>query len=124
MIEWFSIFGVHPNHLGVSQGALVVKKLPANAGDIKDVGSIPGSGRSPGDGNGNLLQYSCLKDPTDRGAWQATVLGVTQNWTQLKRLSTHVPTLYLVTLGGPSLLEIPEAKTEDLQKDHVPCLPA
>ena len=90
MIERFSIFGVHPNHLGVSQVALVVKKLPANAGDVKDVGSILGSGRSHGDGNGNLLQYSCLKDPTDRGAWQATVLGVTQNWTQLKRLSMHV----------------------------------
>ena len=84
MIEWFSIFGVHPNHLGVSRVALVVKNLPASAGDVKDVGSVPVSGRSPGEGNGNLLQYSCLKNPTDRGAWRATVHGVTQNQTQLK----------------------------------------
>ncbi len=48
--------------------ALVVKNLPANAGDV---GSIPGSGRSPGEGNGNPLQYSCLENPMDGGAWQA-----------------------------------------------------
>jgi len=53
--------------------ALVVKNLPANAGDIREVGSIPGSGRSPGEGHGNPLQYSCLENPMDRGAWQATV---------------------------------------------------
>ena len=47
--------------------------MPANARDKRDVGSIPGSGRSPGEGNGNLLQYSCLENPTDRGAWQAAV---------------------------------------------------
>ena len=52
----------------------VVKNLPANAGDIRDVGSILGSGRSPGGGHGNLLQCSCLEHPMDRGAWQATVL--------------------------------------------------
>ena len=55
--------------------ALVVKNSPANSGDIKDKGSIPGSGRSPGDGNGSPLQYSCLKNPMDTGAWQATVFG-------------------------------------------------
>ena len=54
----------------------MVKNLPANAGDIRDEGSIPGLGRSPGGGNGNLLQYSCLENPMDRGAWQATVHGV------------------------------------------------
>ena len=54
-------------------GMLVVKNLSANAGDIRDVGSIPGLGRSPGGGHGNPLQYSCLENPTDRGAWQATV---------------------------------------------------
>ena len=48
----------------------VVKNLPANAGDSRDVGSIPESGRSPGVGNGNPLQYSCLENSTDRGAWQ------------------------------------------------------
>ena len=54
--------------LGASQVALVVKNLPVNAGDIRDVESIPGSGRSPGEGNGNPLQYSCLENPMDRGA--------------------------------------------------------
>ena len=51
--------------------ALVVKNLPANGGNVRDVDSIPGSGRSPGGGHGNLLQYSCLENPMDRGAWQA-----------------------------------------------------
>ena len=65
-------------------------KIPlANAGDIRDTGSIPGSGRSPGGGHGNLLQYSCLQNPKDRGAWQATVHGVTKSWTRLKRFSTE-----------------------------------
>ena len=59
--------------LGASQVLLVVKKPPANAGDIRDLGSIPGSGRSPGGGHGNPLQYSCLENPMDRGAWRATV---------------------------------------------------
>ena len=52
-------------------------------GDIRVVGSIPGLGRSPGEGNGSPLQYSCLKDPMDRGAWQATVHGVTESQTRL-----------------------------------------
>ena len=54
--------------LWASQVVLVVKNLPASAGDIKDAGSIPGLGRSPGGGNGNPLQYSCLENPTDRGS--------------------------------------------------------
>ena len=54
----------------------MVKNPPANARDIKDVGSIPGSGKSLGEGNGNPLQYSCLENPTDRGAWQAIGYGV------------------------------------------------
>ena len=62
-----------------SQVALVVKNPPANAGDIGDTGSIPGSGRSPGEGNGNPLQYSCLENHMDRGAWQVTVHGVTES---------------------------------------------
>ena len=63
---------------------VLVKNPPANAGDIRDAGSVPGLGRSPGGGNGNLLQYSCLGKPMDRGAWQATVQeGVTRSWTQL-----------------------------------------
>ena len=56
-----------------SQVALVVKNLPANAGDKREVGLIPGSGRSLGGGHGNPLQYSCLKNHMERGAWQATV---------------------------------------------------
>ena len=72
-----------------SQVALVVKNLPANAGNIRDLGSIPGLGRSPGGGHGNPLQYSCLENLMDRGAWQATVHRVTQSQTLLKRLSTH-----------------------------------
>ena len=59
--------------LWAPQVALVVKSLPASAGDKRDVGLIPGSGRSPGGGHGNPLQYSCLENPMDRGAWQATV---------------------------------------------------
>ena len=69
------------------QVALAVKNLPANAGDIRDMGSISGSGRSPGEGNGNPLQYSCLGNPMDRGTWQATVHGVAKNQTRLKLLS-------------------------------------
>ena len=65
----------------------VVKNLPANAGDVRDSGLIPGLGSSPGEGNGNPLQYSCLENPMDRGAWRATVHGVAQNRTQLKWLS-------------------------------------
>ena len=57
----------------VVQTVLLVKNPPANAGDIRDAGSMPGSGRSPGVGNGNPLQYSCLENPVDRGAWRAIV---------------------------------------------------
>ena len=60
---------------------LVVKNLPANARDVRDMGLIPGSGRSPGEGNGNTLQYSCLENPMDRGACQSIVLRVTRSWT-------------------------------------------
>ena len=59
--------------------ALVVKNEPANAGDAKDAGLIPGLGRSPGGGNGNPLQYSCLENSMGRGAWLATVHGATKS---------------------------------------------
>jgi len=62
----------------------MVKNLPATAGDIRDVGSIPGLGRSAGEGYDNLLQYSFLENPMKRGAWQVTVHRVTKSQTQLK----------------------------------------
>ena len=64
-----------------SQVALAVKNLPASAEDTGDVGSIPGSGRSPKGGHGNPLQYSCLENPLDRGAWWAAVHGVAKSQT-------------------------------------------
>ena len=73
-----------------SQVALVIKNLSANAGDIRDLGSIPGLGRSPGEGQHNPLQYPCLENPRDRGAWWATVHGIAKSQTQLKRLSRCV----------------------------------
>ena len=80
----FLIFWRVLRWLCTSQAALVVKNLPTNARDIRDAGSIPGSGRSPGGGYGNPLQCSGLENPMDRGAWQATVHRVTKNWTLLK----------------------------------------
>ena len=65
----------------------MVKNPPANAGNRRNVGLILGSGTSPGGGHGNPLQYSCLENPMGRGAWGATVHGVTKNWTQWKQLS-------------------------------------
>ena len=61
--------------------ALVEKNPPANAGDLRDVVLIPGWGRSPGGGHGNPLQYSCLENPMDRGAWRAKTLRFTKSWT-------------------------------------------
>ena len=74
---------------GASQVALVVKKPPAKAGDARDLGSIPGSERSPEIGNGTPLQHSCLENPMDRGTWRATVHGVANSQTRLKQLSIH-----------------------------------
>ena len=66
------------------QVALVVKNPLANTGDVRDVGLIPGSGRFPGEGHGNPLQYSCLENPMDKGAWRATVHRVAESRTRLK----------------------------------------
>ena len=66
---------------------LMVRNSFASAGDVRDVGLIPGSRRSPGGGHGNPFQYSFLEDPMDRGAWWARVHRVTQSWIRLKRLS-------------------------------------
>ena len=72
------------------QVVLVVKNPPANAGDIRDSGSIPGLGRSPGVGNGNPLHYSYLENSMDRGAWWAAVHEVSNELDMTERLSFHV----------------------------------
>ena len=81
--------GIQGNTLGFPGGP-GVKNLPANAGDPRDPGSIPGSGRCSGRGNGNSLHYSCLENSMDRGAWRAAVHGVAKSWT---RLSMHTENL-------------------------------
>ena len=92
-------------------GGSVVKNTPASAGDIRDTGLIPGSGRSPGGGHGNPLQYSCLKNPMDRGAWWATVHGVTKSRTQLKQRSMHT---FLLLLQDGSLFLLSTATITSL----------
>ena len=76
----------------------MVKNLLANAGDIRDAGLIPGLGRSPGGEHGNPFQYSCLGNPTDRGAWWATVHGVAKSWTRLKRHSSSSMVILMLKL--------------------------
>ena len=76
-------FGVGMEMCGASQVAQMVKNVTANVGDIRDTSSVLGWGRSPGEGHGNPLQDSCLENPMNRGAWRATVHGVTKSWTQL-----------------------------------------
>ena len=80
-----------------SSGGTVVSNSPANAGDAREVGLIPGSGRSPGEGNGNSLQYSCLENSIDRGTLWATIHGVAKSWT----LSMHTGAC-LLRAGWPS----------------------
>ena len=76
-------------HSILSQAAQMVKNLPVIQEMLRDTGSIPESGRSPVGGHSNPLQYSCLENPMDRGAWQATDHGVTERQTRLKQLSMH-----------------------------------
>ena len=76
---WFGYKAYVRQHLGFPRGAS--GNPPVNAEDIRDVGLIPVLGRSPGGGQGNPLQYSCLENPMDRGAWWATVHRVTKSWT-------------------------------------------
>ena len=98
---------------------LVEKYLPANAGDIKDVSSIPGSERSLGGGNGNPLQYSCLENPMDRGAWQATVHRVTKSWTRLKQQHA-IPNRVKETIKKKSQVSIFEAyECKNLQQNVI-----
>ena len=81
-------------------GGPMMKNPPSNAGDARDVGSIPGSGRSPGERNGNPLQYSCLENSIYREAWQDTITGVKKSQT---RLSMHVHECYECATGVLSL---------------------
>ena len=81
---------------GLSQGVLVVKNMPVNAGDLRDVGLILGLGRSPGEGNGNPLKYSCLENPMDIGASKPTVYSIGKSRTWMKWLNTHMHTPYSI----------------------------
>ena len=81
--------------MGTSQVALAVKNPPANADDVRDVGSIPELGRHPGGRHGNPFQFSCLENPMDRGAWQALVHRVPKSLTQLNQLSMHAQSHYV-----------------------------
>ena len=84
--SYYSILEYHTS----SKVALVKKNPPANGGDRGDVGLILGLGRYSGGVHGNPLQYSCLENPLDRGAWRAVVHGVAKSWTQLKQMSMHM----------------------------------
>ena len=83
-------------------GSSVVKNLPPSAKEIRDGGSIPGSGRSPGVGNGNPLQYFCLYNSMDKGAWWAAVHGVTKSWTWLGMVARLVLSFWLKMARHPS----------------------
>ena len=92
----FKVLTICTNFMGASQVTLEVKNPPANAGDTRDSGSILGSGRSPGGGSGNPLQYSCLENSMDRWAWQAIVHGATKHqiwqsdWAQVYILAAEM----------------------------------
>ena len=88
--KWLNRNGWNSGPARASQVALAVENLPANAGNVRDMGSFPGSGRFTRGGNGCSLQYSCLENLMDKGAQQFTIHSVTKSWTQLKWLSTHM----------------------------------
>ena len=88
-------------------GGTVVKNLPANARDTRDMGSISGLGRAPEVRNGNRLQYSCLENPMDRGAWWVTVHTVAKSWTQR---STHAILVDVWVVSSLRLLQIVYSK--------------
>ena len=89
-----------------SHVALLVKNLPANAGDIRDMGLMPGLERSPGRGHSSPLQYSCLENPMDRGTRWATVHGAAKYQTRLKGLSTHACIYICMHAFGCSMQQV------------------
>ena len=97
------------------QMALVVKNSLANAGDIRDRGLTPESGRSPQGGHGNPLQYSCLENSLDRGAWRATVHRITKSWIQIRWLSTHTEQLSIRMTWRPQKTF---SATKDKRRNH------
>ena len=95
-------------------GGSVAKNLPANAGGPGDVGLIPGSGRFPGEENGNPLQYSCLENPTDGGTWWATGYGVAKSWTRLSdwaRTQDKTRPFFVPSSSSPSSYHLPPVTT-------------
>ena len=99
--------------------ALLVKNLPASAGDIRDMGSVLGLERSPGGGQGSPLQYSCLESPIDRGAWQATVHRVAKSCTWLKQLSTQITESVYQSLETNTALSIKYKAKFKKQKNRI-----
>ena len=103
--------------------ALVVKSTSSEVSDMRDTGPIPGSGRSTGGDHGNPLQCSCLENPMDRGAWQATVYRVTKSWTWLKQLCMHACThththIYIYDCQNLKLSTIPKWCVGTLKFEH------
>ena len=114
--NWYSLICVHYSiSCWTSQMALVVKNLPAKAGDVRDVDSVPGLGRSPGGGHGNPLQNPCPENPMDRGAWRATAHGVAKSQTWLKRLSTTHIFILATLIFNPYEVTAFIQTTQDLQ---------
>ena len=99
---WRTLLNTHVCPIWGFPGGSAVKNLPANAGDAGDLGLIPGSGRSPGGGHGNPLQYSCLENPMDRGAWWAAVHSgqrVRHDWSALAGTHLHcLPSKYVASI--------------------------
>ena len=104
----------------LAAAAAMVKNPSATAGDIRDVSSIPGSGRSPGGGHGNPLQYSCLGNPMDGGSWQTTVHGVAKSRTQLKKQHSTAQQSRKTVLCSHKTQESPSARLWLLKLWHFP----
>ena len=98
-------------------GGAVVKNPPANTGDARDMGLIPGSGRSPGGGNGNPIQYTCLENPMDRGAWWGAAYGVAKSQTWLSTIITHGSRRRML-LNIPKQRILPTANNSPVQKQQ------